>query len=210
VTTGLASLRLLPQGYCASSRANLGPERCAKCAWTSSPFHKTLLSSKTCGLLRHANLDIRITQCQLPSVVKDRSFRSTVSDRNVSAPGGVRIRFGAEPAENKKPGVERRASPSIPQAIQSGRLDGSARCSISFYPVFVTNLTSVSRQARSVSRLPRESGRYQHQRSIPTFARSSSPCKLFSHSFSVDFTATVEIASGGSGNLILLVLIRCD
>jgi hypothetical protein len=78
----------------------------------SSPFHIALLE-QICGLLRHANLEIRITQCLLPSVVKDRSFRSAVLDRNVSAPGGARNRFGAEAAENKKPGVERRADPSL-------------------------------------------------------------------------------------------------
>ena len=35
-------------------------------------FPLALLSSKTCGLLRRANHFIRATQCQLPSVVKDR------------------------------------------------------------------------------------------------------------------------------------------
>ncbi|HXN71406.1 MAG TPA: hypothetical protein VN861_02510 [Candidatus Acidoferrales bacterium] len=40
----------------------------------------------------------------------------------ISAPGGAHGRFGAYPAiqnltDNKKPGVERRANPSIPQAI---------------------------------------------------------------------------------------------
>jgi len=61
----------------------------------SSPFHIALLSSKTCGFSRHANLEIRVTRCLLPSVVKDRSFRSSASDRNVSAPGGAPSRFGA-------------------------------------------------------------------------------------------------------------------
>jgi hypothetical protein len=80
--------------------------------------------AKICGLLHHANLEIRATQCQLPSVVKDRSFRSTISDRNVSAPGGALNRFGADAAilnpNNKKPGNERRAIPSLPQGIHSG------------------------------------------------------------------------------------------
>jgi hypothetical protein len=35
-----------------------------------------------------------------------------VADRNISAPGGAQHRFGADVANNKKPGVERRASPS--------------------------------------------------------------------------------------------------
>ena len=58
--------------------------------------------AKICGLLHHANLEIRVTQCQLPSVVKDRSFRSTTSDRNVSAPGGALNRFGADAANTSE------------------------------------------------------------------------------------------------------------
>jgi len=41
---------------------------------------------------------------------------------------------------NKKPGIERRVSPSITFHAEG---DGFARSSISFYPVFVTNLTSM-------------------------------------------------------------------
>jgi len=45
--------------------------------------------------------------------------------------------------DNKKPGDERRANPSISSGATFARLsDGCARSSISFYPVFVTNLTS--------------------------------------------------------------------
>jgi hypothetical protein len=82
----------------------------------SSPFHKTLLSSKI-AVLRHAELEIRTTQCLLHSVVKERPFRSSVADQNVSASSGARDRFGADIAKklgtNKKPGDERRANPSI-------------------------------------------------------------------------------------------------
>ena len=82
----------------------------------SSPFHKTLLSSKI-AVLRRAELEIRTTQCLLHSVVKERPFRSSVADRNVSASSGARNRFGADIAKklgaNKKPGDERRANPSI-------------------------------------------------------------------------------------------------
>jgi len=83
----------------------------------SSPFHIALLSSKTCGFPRHANLDIRATRCQLLSVVKEL-VPFTASDRNVSAPGGAPQRFGAaatiqKALQIKKPGVERRACPSI-------------------------------------------------------------------------------------------------
>jgi hypothetical protein len=48
---------------------------------------------------RHAKLEIRVTRCLLPSVVKDHSFRSIVSDRNFSAPGGAHWRFGAATAK---------------------------------------------------------------------------------------------------------------
>ena len=92
------------------------------------------------------------------------AFRSTVSDRNVSAPGGARNRFGAEtakkPKQNKKPGDERRANPSISLGRMCSKLD--------FFLPGVRNQPHLwmSRQARSVSRLPRESGLHQHQESI--------------------------------------------
>jgi len=69
-------------------------------AWRGKfAFPQNATLEQNLRFLRYANLEIRATQCLLPSVVKDRSFRSTVSDRNVSAPGGARIRFGAEPAK---------------------------------------------------------------------------------------------------------------
>lgn len=115
-------------------------------AWTSSPFHNALLSSKTCGFLHHANLDIRITQC-LTSFSCQRSFPDPVTI-GISAPGGAQCRFGAATAinsfANKKPGNKRRASPSIscgcfyPRSLQNGY----ARCSFFSYPVLVSNLTS--------------------------------------------------------------------
>jgi hypothetical protein len=41
-------------------------------AEVGSPFHKTLLSSKTCGLMSCTNhTSPRARQCQLPSIVKD-------------------------------------------------------------------------------------------------------------------------------------------
>jgi hypothetical protein len=41
----------------------------------NSPFHKTLLSSKTCGFMSCANhTSPRARQCQLPSIVKDHRF----------------------------------------------------------------------------------------------------------------------------------------
>jgi len=38
----------------------------------SSPFHKRYSRAKICGLSRYTDLEIRITRCLLPSVVKDR------------------------------------------------------------------------------------------------------------------------------------------
>jgi len=72
-------------------------------AWRGKfAFPQNATLEQNLRFLRYANLEIRATQCLLPSVVKDRSFRSTVSDRNVSAPGGAQNRFGADAACNKK------------------------------------------------------------------------------------------------------------
>jgi hypothetical protein len=75
----------------------------------SSPFHKTLLSSKTCGLSRYANLEIRITRCLLPSVVKDRCSGQQFpigtsplpAERNV----GLEPSLRKNSVKNKKPGA---------------------------------------------------------------------------------------------------------
>ena len=64
----------------------------------------------------------------------------SVADFNVSAPGRARIRFGTEAASNKKPGVERRVSPSTLRVMPS---EGRVRAKLDyFYPEFVINLTS--------------------------------------------------------------------
>jgi hypothetical protein len=69
----------------------------------SSPFHIALLSrAKICGLSRYANLEIRITRCLLPSVVKDRR---SVHQRPIGTsplPVEREISFGTEVASNKK------------------------------------------------------------------------------------------------------------
>jgi hypothetical protein len=65
----------------------------------------------------------------------------------ISAPGGARIRLGAESAENKKPGYERRAHPSISWAALQWRPLGRKSSKLdSFYPVFVINLTSTANE----------------------------------------------------------------
>jgi len=115
----------------------------------SSPFHIALLSSKTCGFSHHANLEIRVTRCQLLSVVKELSFRSSVSDRNVSAPGGAHWRFGAATAIQNCPKIKNPASsaghvrPLDVAAFYPRSLpDAYARSSFFWFPVFVTNPTS--------------------------------------------------------------------
>ncbi len=68
----------------------------------SSPFHIALLSSKICVLSRHANLDIRITQCQLPSVVKERHSDHLFPVGTSPLPAEREFRFGAEPAKKRE------------------------------------------------------------------------------------------------------------
>jgi hypothetical protein len=79
----------------------------------SSPFHIALLSrAKICGLSRYANLEIRITRCLLPSVVKDHRSVQQFPIGTSPLPAEREIGFGAEVASNKKPGNEHRACPS--------------------------------------------------------------------------------------------------
>ncbi len=111
----------------------------------SSPFHIALLSSKTCGFsttsLAACHRDayfLQLSKIFVPLIC----FRSERLRFQRSA-----VPIWSRPCEsnhsgNKKPGVERRASPSLLQAFSSGLLDGIARCSMRVYPVFVTNLTS--------------------------------------------------------------------
>lgn len=66
-------------------------------AEVGSPFHKTLLSSKTCGFMSCANhTSPRARQCQLPSIVKEPSLQSLTADQSVSVSNGAQTRFGAD------------------------------------------------------------------------------------------------------------------
>ena len=67
----------------------------------------------------------------LPSVFKELSIRSTSSGTIVFAPGGARPGFGAPAAYNKKPGVERRALPSVPVFRQEWTEQLETRLSLS-------------------------------------------------------------------------------
>src|SRR5580700_2142010 len=111
----------------------------------SSPFHIALLSrAKICGLSRYANLEIRTTRCLLPSVVKDRRSVRLFLTGTSPLPAEREIGFGAEVARNKKPGNERRASPSFSCgcAYPGSLRNGCARFSLLGNPVLVTNFTS--------------------------------------------------------------------
>lgn len=73
---------------------------------------------------RHKNRATRHWDAYFLQLSKN-SFRSSTADRNVSASRGAQRRLGADTAlenhlNNKKPGFERRASPSFPQALQLG------------------------------------------------------------------------------------------
>jgi hypothetical protein len=82
-------------------------------------------------------------------------------------PGGGLIGFGTASATNKKPGAERRASPST--------VDRLARNSDCFYPVLMINGTSNGNRSVLNNRRPPNARDCRHQRSIPVFPDSSSP-----------------------------------
>jgi hypothetical protein len=118
-------------------------------AKASSPSHKRYSRAKLAVLLRHANLDIRATHASFLQLSK--IARSGQQVPIGTSPLPAERDFGLEPktrnsvTDNKKPGVERRANPSFSSGATFARLpDGCARSSISFYPVFVTNVTSGS------------------------------------------------------------------
>jgi len=133
------------------------------------------------AVLRHASLETRARNAYFLQLSKI-AFRSTISDRNVSAPGGAQHLFGADAASNKKPGVERRACPSIRLGrVYSRSLpNGYARSSLFRNPVFVTNRTSyrVGRPGPSEDS-PTGAGLHQHPESIANSCISSSDCNLF-------------------------------
>ena len=70
----------------------------------SSPFHIALLSrAKICGLSRYANLEIRITRCLLPSVVKDRRSVHQLPIGTSPLPAERIIGLEPKPRETKNP-----------------------------------------------------------------------------------------------------------
>jgi hypothetical protein len=145
---GLAALHLFPSGCCARPLAKPQPGSTHTSHGASSPFHIALLSSKTCGFPRHANLEIRVTCANFFQLSKI-FVPITTSVRNVSAPGGAHWRFGAAIAIQICPKIKNPASsaghvrPFALGCLYSRSLpNGYARSSIFLYPVCVTNLTS--------------------------------------------------------------------
>jgi hypothetical protein len=106
--------------------------------WLSSPFHKLLYSSRTCGspianLLRFAIGVPAYFRCQ-------RTFAPSPSERLRSDRSPLRV---LDRSHNKKPGVERRAKP---------RMSGLRAMLGCRHPVFVANLTSDRSQTLQLDR----------------------------------------------------------
>ena len=114
------------------------------------------------------------------------SFRSTNSDRNVSAPGGALSRSGVGAAKKTRTKLKNPATsagrirPSL--WAHSSRAFGRMCSKLVFFLPGVDNQPHLwkSRQARSVIRLPRESGLHQLQDSITKSKLPSSCIQDFS------------------------------
>jgi len=154
-------VRRLTQSWSPTPRTRREPGKFA--------FPQTLLSSKICGFAPR-ELEIARRNAYFLQLSKI-AFRSTVSDRNVSAPGGARIQFGAEFAKNsnqtKNPATSAgRIRPSLWASFVRALGRMCSKLVFLLPGVRDQHHLWMSRQARSVSRLPRESGLHQHQKSI--------------------------------------------
>ena len=87
--------------------------------------------------LHYANLEIRIMHALLPSVVKDRRsvHRFPIGTSPLPAERGI----GLEPKPRKNSYKIKNPAQAPGESVHQ---NGCARSSLSFYPVFVTNLTS--------------------------------------------------------------------
>ena len=181
--------------------------------------------AKICGLSRYANLEIRITQCLLPSVVKDR--RSVHQFPIGTSPLPAERGIGLEPKSraNKKPGDERRASPSY-SCGRSYPAPPERMCSkLDFFLPGIRNQPHLwmSRQTRFVRTIPGKSEVRRHQGSIAKKKISSSICNnyfgemncgirrfLWKRSARADFTlhrwAANELGSCGQATILLRCL----
>jgi len=182
---GLASLRSslfrVSQAHAIAFRRTRGLKRRGE---ASSPFHKRYSRAKF-AVSRYANLAVCLSGCLLPSVVKDRSrgncSRNLRSRRSAGPVWSRRCEKSSK--TNKKPGDERRANPSISLGVYSVAL-GRMCSKLVFFLPGIRNQPHlwISRQARSVSRLPHESGLHQHRASI---AKSKIPSSSIQDFFTV-------------------------
>ena len=171
---------------CAASFRRMRLRTHAHDACASSPFHIALLLSKNLRLSTATKRQQSAPVTGMPASFSCQRpmFRSAVSDRNISAPGGAQYRFGADTANNnKKPGVERRACPSFrlgcllvaqPPERMCSKLVLVQKPGVRNQPHLV-----ISERARFVRGLPCKSGLRQHPESISASGISSSVRSIF-------------------------------
>jgi hypothetical protein len=154
----------------------------------NSPFHKTLLSSKTCGFMSCANhTSPRARQCQLPSIVKDRHSRHQLPT------GASPLR--AERSVSLEPTLRKIKNPA-PSAglirLSSGPRSATVRRMNSKLDLLLSGARNQSHLCETAGRLgirtsPRPKGHHRHQESISTNFFSSSISQLFFRVDSVEF-----------------------
>jgi hypothetical protein len=156
----------------------------------SSPFHKTLLSSKICGFC--ATRTLKFAQRNAYFLQLSKIVRSAHQFPIGTSPLPAERRIGLEPMLRaiKNPATSAgriRPSPGRHFRAPLGRM-----CSkLVFFLSGVRNQPHLwmSRQARSVSRLPCESGRHQLQSSIP---KSKIPSSCIQDFFTLFLQPTCE------------------
>jgi hypothetical protein len=108
----LSSLTIkLTQHVASPARPDSHRDARAVRAWISPPYNFSTVrySSRTCG----------ITHPESPSIPRAQCLFLQLSKNVGPTPGGALSWFGAASANNKKPGVKRRASPSTPSGTVS-------------------------------------------------------------------------------------------
>jgi hypothetical protein len=149
-TKDLAVLRLTPQ---------VSLRSCGEFAFPHALLEQNL------RIIAHANLRSRM---QWPASFNCQRTMFRIASK-LSAPGGAARAVKTEWREIKNPASS--AGRFLPHTLS----EGFARSSTVVYPVFVTNLTSISKGRLPVHRghrAPRSV--FRHQRSIPIFWYSSS------------------------------------
>ena len=178
----LAIPRHLIRQRCRSSLLSVG------CTYARGQVRlSTLRYLSKLAVLRHANLSSSRFASTNPEAVNSRhtmptSFNCQRPFPESRAIGNLRSRrsaaaFWSRRCENKKPGVERRACPSIRFGRVLVAQPPERKCSkLVLQKPGVRNQPhlEVSRRARSVRGLPDKSGLHQHQESIAVSCISSS------------------------------------